>query len=222
MLPVRLRHVAILALVAGTALAAAPAHAIELTIEGPAEQGGYAWIAARVSDLFEPRVEESLGRGMPATLQFHVELWKHRTAWFDRQEYSFDASIKIRYDVWSRTYELERRGVAMERFGTLDSVRIALSRPVRLPAGRVGQLDPGARYYVLVTVTLKPLDVDDIEEGEGWLSGEVEEKRGSGLGIVTALPRALFDAMRNFAGLGDQKARAISEDFSLESLFPPR
>lgn len=217
----RLRRPAMFcAVVATVSLVPDAARALELSLDPPGERGGYVWIAARVEGLFEPRVEESLARGMPATLQLRVELWKRRTAWFDRQEYSFDASIKIRYDVWSRTYRLERRGAGDERLGTLDSVRVALSRPLRLPAGRVGQLDPGARYYVLVTATLKPLDVDDVAEGEGWLSGEVEEKRSSGLGIVTAIPRALFDAMRNFAGLGDQRARAISGDFGLETLFP--
>ena len=59
---------------------------------------------------------------------------------------------------------------------------------------------------------------EDVEEGEGWLSGEVEEKRRSGLGVLTAIPRSLFDAVRNFAGLGDQRARAITDDFRLEDL----
>src|SRR5438093_7301958 len=93
-----------------------------------------------------------------------------------------------------------------------------LSRPLSLPAGRVGLLEPRARYYVVVSVTLKPLSVEDIEEGEGWLSGEVENKRRAGLGILTAIPRSLFDAARNFAGFGDERARAITDDFELETL----
>jgi hypothetical protein len=55
---------------------------------------------------------------------------------------------------------------------------------------------------------------------EGWLSGEVEQKRGAGFGIITELPRSVFDAVRNFVGFGDQKARAISSDFELRTLFP--
>jgi hypothetical protein len=71
-------------------------------------------------------------------------------------------------------------------------------------------------------VALKPLTVEDIAEGEGWLSGEVEEKRGAGLGILTAIPRTVFDAVRNFAGLGDERARAISDDFDVSGIvFAP-
>ena len=96
----------------------------------------------------------------------------------------------------------------------------ALSRPVALRVGRVGALDPGARYYVVVVATLKPLSVEDVEEIEGWLSGEVEHKHGAGFGVITDLPRSVFDAVRNFTGFGDQKARAISADFELRTLFP--
>ena len=103
---------------------------------------------------------------------------------------------------------------------SLDSVEIALSRPIALRVGRVGDLDPGARYYVVVTATLKPLSVEDVEEIEGWLSGEVKTTGGKGFGVITELPRSVFDAVRNFVGFGDQKARAMSPDFELRALFP--
>ena len=57
--------------------------------------------------------------------------------------------------------------------------------------------------------------MDWISGREGWLSGEVVEKRNAGWGVLTALPRSVFDAVRNFAGLGDQRARAITPDFQL-------
>ena len=43
---------------------------------------------------------------------------------------------------------------------------------------------------------------------------------GSGLGVITELPRALFDTVRNFAGFGDRRTRATSRDFELRDLFP--
>ena len=57
---------------------------------------------------------------------------------------------------------------------------------------------------------------------EGWLSGEVETKRRAGFGVITELPRSLFDAVRNFAGFGDRRARASSDEFELRDLFPPQ
>ena len=204
---------------ASVALLASAATALGVAIDRPRENGGYLWVKLELDDLFPPRVEQSLSRGMPATLLLHVELWRRRSAWFDRLESTYESPLRIRYEVWTDQFLIEREGAPTLALGSLDSVRVVLSRPLALPVGRVGQLDPGARYYLAVSVTLKPLTVEDLEEGEGWLSGEVESKRHSGLGLITGLPRALFDAVRNFAGFGDQRARVLSSDFDLASLF---
>ena len=201
-------------------LAVATASALEVEVLSIREQGGHVWSDVRLSDLFPARVAESLSRGMPATLRLHTELWRRRHAWFDRLETSFHAEVRVRYDVWSRAYQLERRGAPAVGVATLDSVEAALSRPIGLRVGRVGDLDPGGVYYVIVTATLKPLSVEDVEEMEGWLSGEVKTTGGKGFGVITELPRSVFDAVRNFMGFGDQKARAISDDFELRALFP--
>jgi hypothetical protein len=201
-------------------LAAGTAGAIEVEVLATREQGGHVWTDVKLTDLFPPRVAESLSRGMPATLRLHTELWRRRRGWFDRLESSFDAEVRIRYDVWSRAYQLERRGTPTFGVASLDSVEAALSRPIGLRVGRVGELDPDARYYVSVTATLKPLSVEDVEEIEGWLSGEVKTTGGKGFGVITELPRSVFDAVRNFVGFGDQKARATSEDFELRALIP--
>ena len=196
------------------------ASALEVAVVATREQAGHVWTDVRLAELFAPRVAESLSRGMPATLRLHTELWRRRRGWFDRLENSFDAEVRIRYDVWSRAYQLERRGAPTSGLASLDSVEAALSRPIALRVGRVGDLDPGARYYVIVTATLKPLSIEDVEEIEGWLSGEVRNTGGKGFGVITGLPRSVFDAVRNFVGFGDQKARAISPDFELRALFP--
>lgn len=195
------------------------AGALAVDVERPREREGYLWVDLELHDLFPPRVEQSLSRGMPATLLLHVELWRRRKGWFDHLESAFESPVKIRYEVWSENFHIERPSAPAMTLSSLDSVRIVLSRPLSLPVGRVAQIDPGARYYLAVSVTLKPLSVEDLEEGEGWLSGEVESKRRSGLGVITGLPRSVFDAVRNFAGFGDQHARANSGEFDLSTLF---
>jgi hypothetical protein len=195
-----------------------PVLALEIELDPPRVSAGFLWADIRLDDVFSPRVEGSLARGMPATFLFHVELWKRRGAWFDRLESSFEASVKVRFDVWSKAYLMEQQGRAPITTSSLDSVAIILSRPLALPVARATVLEPRHRYYVVLSVTLKPLSVEDIEEGEGWLSGEVQNKRSAGIGVVTAVPRAVFDAVRNFAGFGDQRARAISREFELEDL----
>ncbi|HEY6865957.1 MAG TPA: DUF4390 domain-containing protein [Candidatus Eisenbacteria bacterium] len=207
---------------AGLAGLAPPARAFDLAIEAPRARDGYVWIDARITDPFTTRVAQSLARGMPATLDIHAEMWRRRSGWFHHLQSSFDAGIRMRYEVWNESYRLERAGDAPIVVGTLDSLSAVLSRPIAIPVGRLVGLQSGPDYYVVVTVTLRPLTVEDVQEVEGWLGGEVEEKRHSGFGVITALPRSVFDAVRNFAGFGDQKVRAYSEDFELDDLTRSR
>ena len=220
MLPAAARHRLAAAAAAAMMLLALRARALDLDVSVPHLREGRLWIDVRVTDLFAPRVEESIGRGMPARLELSAELWRHRPGWFDRLSGSFATGIKIRYDVWSRTYRIEGQAIPALATSTLDSVRLVLSHPMELPLAAITRLHEPGRYYVVVSTTLKPLSVEDVEESEGWLSGEVAEKRRAGWGVLTALPRSVFDAVRNFAGLGDQRTRTITDDFSLRELEP--
>jgi hypothetical protein len=179
------------------------------------DEAGVLWVTVRLDDPLEKHVEDSMGRGMPATLVLHTELWRHRTAWFDRLERAEDATVRLRYDVWQDAWRLERPGAAPAEFKSLDSLESVLSRPIQLPVANISKLPPDARCYVAITATVKPLKVEDVEEVEGWLTGEVQEHRETG---ITQLPRSVFDAVRNFAGFGDSHTRAITNDFSARTL----
>jgi hypothetical protein len=191
------------------------ARALTVALDTPRVHADTVWVDVHLSELFNNRIEESLSRGMPATLELHAELWHKRSAWFDRLEDAVDAELRIRYEVWNQAYRLERLGAPPASFGSFDSLATALSRPLALPVGRVRGEERGRVHFVAVTATLRPLSVEDVAEVESWLSGEVESKRGSGFGLVTQVPRALFDAVRNFAGFGDDRGHAISPEFSL-------
>jgi len=198
-----------------------PARAFQLTAIRPArDANGWLWVEVRLEEPIEPRVAGSLGRGMPATLTLHAELWRRRNGWFDRMERAVDATFRMRYDVWSDTWLLDRPGAPTLTLSTLDSLQRALERTLALPVSSLSRIPPETSCYLVVSASLKPLNVDDVEEVEGWLSGEVREKKRSGLGVLTALPRSLFEAARNFAGFGDQRSRLISTDFTPANLPP--
>ncbi len=194
------------------------ARALDVSVGAPRERDGYVWVDARLADPFTGRIGESLTRGMPATLRLHVELWRRRTAWFDRLENTFEASLRLHRDVERQVFVLERARAKPDEAPDLDSLQALLERPLALPAGRVGPLQAGVRYYVVVSATLRPLSLEDAAEVEDWLSSE----GGGAIGGLARLPGALFDTVRNFAGFGDQHARAISDDFDLQTLFAPR
>lgn len=196
-------------------LSAAPARAIGFaSLQPHRDAEGRIGITFRLDDPLEDRVQESLARGMPATLLLHAELWRRRNGWFDRVERSIDATVRLRRDVWAGAWLLERAGLPAISVPTLDSLETAVSGPFALPFPESGRLAPAASYFVVLTATVKPLSVEDAEEVEVALSGEVRGQRSTGFGAITALPRALFDTVRNIAGLGDARARAVSPEFT--------
>jgi len=218
-LPATFRHARAMLAVAGACLLAATrAEALEVAVELPRVRGDSVWIDVRLTEPLSPRVRESLARGMPATLELRAELWRRRRGWFDRLIENVDAEIRMRYEVWNRTYRLERSGAPPLRIASVDSLEWALSRPLTLPVARVSAASASGPHFVVVSAVLRPLTVEDAAEVESWLSGEVETKRRAGFGLITQVPRALFDTVRNFAGFGDERARAVSDDFAIESV----
>ena len=200
--------------------APAPARALDLTTVIPArDESGRLWVTVRLENPLENRIELSLGRGMPATFQLHAELWRKRSGWFDRMEQASDATMRLRHDGWEETWRIERAGQSPLTFTSLDSLESALSRAIALPIGMLDRVPGDASCYIVVSATVKPLNVEDAAEVEGWLSGEAQQQRRAGFGVFTQLPRSVFDAVRNFAGFGDSHARAITPEF-LPSTLP--
>ena len=197
---------------------ATPALAFKLTSIRPALDGNnQLWVEIQLEDPVEPRVEKSLGRGMPATLNLHAELWRRRNGWFDRMEKEGDATFRMHYDVWSDTWRLSRPGSEMLRLSSLDSLEIVLAKTLAFNVTSLARA-PDVSHYVVVTASLRPLNIEDVEEVELWLSGEVREKKSRPLGILTNLPISIFDAARNLAGFGDEHSRMISADFTPRTL----
>jgi hypothetical protein len=172
------------------------------------------WVELQLEQPIEPRVASSLGRGMPATLSLRAELWRRRNGWFDRLERSVESSFRIRHDVGNDVWRLERPGATPLEVNSLDSLSVLLERTLVIPVASLEKLPATASFYVVVVASLRPLDLKDVEEVEGWLSGEVKSTGSGGLGFLTGIPRSVFDAARNFAGFGDERSRMISAEFT--------
>jgi len=208
-------------LLASLSFGAGAARAFQISAIRPTrDTADQLWVEVQLDEPIEPRVASSLGRGMPATLTLHAELWRRRRGWFDRMERAVEATFRLRYDAWSDDWRLDRPGAPPLIVGTLDSLQGALEHTLALPVAPLEHMAPETSCYLVITASLRPLNVEDVEEVEGWLSGEVKEKRHSGLGILTGIPRSLFEAARNFAGFGDERSRLISTDFTPANLPP--
>jgi uncharacterized protein DUF4390 len=196
------------------ALAPSPsraANSLGLSV-GPVEQeNGTVVVSYRVENPWTPRLTETLLGGMPATVTFEIGVWKRRTFWFDKLVLAIQSEHRVFYDPWQHTFRV-RSGPARAKtrtLPTLDSLGIYLFSERRVGLVPAETLEPGARYYVSVRATIRPLSAEDLDEVEDWLSGEVKASdtpehsvRSYLLGIAVSI-----------SGLGDRTALARSVTF---------
>jgi hypothetical protein len=166
--------------------------------------------AFRLSGVLEEG-EKTLGEGIPATLTLVVDLWRERSGWWDSLVHSQAYVYRFRRDVWSGSYEIMDPARNSVTLGDPEALRDYLERVHEVPLGTAGRFEHEKSYYLTVRAILKPLDLNDLEEVNAWLNGDVTQGRGGG-GLL-GIPKALANLAVDLSGLGDKSATGRSRTF---------
>jgi len=207
------------ALVLALALAV-PAGAVTIVDPRPVRVDAWAGATLRLSEAFSERIEQSLDRGMPATVTVTVDLWEDKAGWFDRLVAEQTVAWLASRNVWSDDFTLKRGAEPEHTVADVEAAEAEIGRPVRVRIAPFSQLGASTRYYVIVNVTVKPLTVEDLRRVEDWLSGEAKRSGKPGPGSIARLPRYIVGVLANLSGLGDETARWRSDSFVPASLPP--
>lgn len=163
----------------------------------------------RLDDLFEDR-DERLGEGLAATLTVTVDLWRVREGWWDALTASQTLTYRFRREPGRDAYVVRNPDRTTGDFPDRAALSAHLERVHELGLGPPERFPKGTRFYVIVRAALKPLTLDDLEELDAWLSGDVAEGRGGGL---LGVPRALAGLVVDLSGMGDRSAAGRSAEF---------
>jgi hypothetical protein len=200
-------HLARSLLVVGIALVLGPAgvaRAVEVDAVRVTRVEDHVAVTLRMGGVLSPRVRASLERGMPATVDLSVDVWRVRPGWFDKLVKSERAEIGVARNAWSDEYQMRRQAGPTLTLLDLDEVEREMARPTRVRILPVDGLEADETYYAIVRVVVKPLSVEDIEEVERWLSGEAKRAGKPGPGSIARLPTYMLGVLANLAGLGDE------------------
>jgi len=180
------------------------------------------WAGAtfRLSDAFSERIESTLDRGMPATVLVTIDVWEDRTGWFDRLVAEQSVAWRASRNVWSDDFTLKRGQDPEHTVSDVEAAEAEIGRPMRVRIAPFAHLDKDKRYYVIVSVTVKPLTVEDLRRVEDWLSGEAKRSGKPGPGSIARLPSYVVGVLANLSGLGDESARWRSDSF-VPATLPP-
>lgn len=170
-----------------------------IAVEGPRVSSDRLLADARVHDL--------LVNGFPARLRYTVERWAVKR-WFDDLRASIEWDVIVRHDPLRNVFRVVRlRGdeaVLVGSYETLAGADSALGTPAR---SGIAPPHRGERSYYALRVDVEMLSVNDLDELERWLRGELrpavrgDRNPGTALerGARTLLVRVLGGERRRYA-----------------------
>ena len=165
-------------LAAGYTLAAAPLLAqrdarLEISLLADNSHGPEAPIVRSTGMLADRRMRDLLNHGFPAHLHYRLELWSAQ-GFFDDLKSQVEWDVIVRYNPMERLYTATRiQGEHAIPLGTFDQLRQVeeavgnpFQPPIRPPTRR-------QKFYYNAVLDVEMLSVNDLDEVERWLRGEL-------------------------------------------------
>ena len=160
------------------ACAQAQADNVEITRANiEASEEGYKLAAAYVFDLNE-ELENAIEHGVPLFFTTQVELTRPRWYWYDDKAVSQRQTMRIRYDVLTRLYQVSVTGSMQQSFSTLEDAMVLIRRPSRWLIAPRGALKAGESYNVTMRMFMdrermaKPIQVNAFSSSQWRLESK--------------------------------------------------
>ena len=157
--------------------------------------------------LSDSRLRDLLRNGFPARLHWRLEIWSTR-GWFDDLKGAVEWDVIVRYEPLERRYEIvhidaEGNPTPLGRTEHFAEVEAIIERPHRPPIAPAKRRD---RVYYNLSLDVEMLSVNDLDEVERWLRGElrpaVRGQRNPGTavtrGVRTVVARLLGAEKRHY------------------------
>lgn len=169
----------LLVLLVGMLLMPAAARAAEQieTLEARLEssEDGYR-LAATFSFELNHGLEDALNRGVPLYFTTDVEITRPRWYWFDEKTIRASQTVRISYNVLTRTYHAGTAGQLQQSFDSLDDALALVRRPNRWLVADRNALKSGETYHVAVRMALdvaqlpKPFQINALNNSDWRLT----------------------------------------------------
>ncbi|MDQ6888380.1 MAG: hypothetical protein M3068_13995 [Gemmatimonadota bacterium] len=183
--------------------------------------------AQRVSDppyvrgtqlLSSGRLRELLLSGFPARMHYRLELWSAEGWLFNTLKSKTEWDVLVSYSALERRYTVARiaadHATLLGSFDDLRSVDEVIEQPFQpalRPPGRRGE-----RFYYSATLDVELLSVNDLDELQRWLSGELQPAVQGRKSAGTAIGRGVGTLFTRLLGGERRHYEARSSKFRTE------
>lgn len=170
--------------------------------------------AITTANVLEDRsLRDLLHSGFPARLHYRLELWS-AGGLFDDLRRRAEWDVIVRYDPLQRRYSATRiegdRATALGSYAQLRDMEGAMGRPFQ-PALRPPS--PHDRFYYVAALDVEMLSVNDLDEVERWLRGELSPAVRGERNPGTALGRGAKTLVTRLLGGEERHYQARSRVF---------
>lgn len=180
--------------------AQAQARAVRLDVELPAQPSRAAPRVRAVGLMDDGRLRDLLRNGFPTRLHFRVELWSTGGLVNDLED-ATEWDVVVRHDPLDGSYQVARvvqeRVTLLGRYPDLAGAQAAAERayapPIRPPRR-------ARRHYYAARVQVEAISVNDLDEVERWLRGELRPAVRGERNPGTALGRGLGELLVRIVG----------------------
>jgi uncharacterized protein DUF4390 len=163
--------------------------------------------------LSDPTIHDLLDSGFPTRLHFRVELWSSG-GWFNSLRGSAEWDQIVRYDPLAKRYRLVRlnggRPIASLVFGEFAAANAEVERAYRVPITALRQRD---RQYYNVALEVETMSLNDLDELERWLHGELQPAVRGERNPGTAVGRGLRELFARLLGAERRNLEVRSKTF---------
>lgn len=168
--------------------------------------------------VLDRQVVQGLRKGMTALLIYDAQIWKEGFLWNKSLITERQRRFKVHFDTWERQFiitprEGEQRTMdekaLMEYCNTLNSFHLT----------EKSRLDSGAVYRIWMSVMIKPMSVENLEEIKHWLVGEAGDFDPNDIKITKSPLSRMGDwflhMVVNVTGFGDRVYSGKSPEISI-------
>lgn len=186
---------------------------LEVLLPPPERRGMEPPAIRSVGLLADARTRDLLHHGFPARMHYKLELWSTE-GWFDKMLQRREWDVIVRFIPLDRRYVISRIDgetvTTLGSSGELSEVQALLDRPYR-PSMRAAP--PRDRVYYNAELDVEMLSVNDLDELERWLRGELRPATRGERSPGTALTRGVRSLVVRLLGSENRRYRVRSGTF---------
>jgi hypothetical protein len=189
------------------------AEQLEVLLPPPERRGVEAPAIRSVGLLTDGRTRDLLHHGFPARMHYKLELWS-TSGWFDKMLQRREWELIVRYLPLDRRYVVSRiEGETVTTLGSFDElagVHALLNRPYQPP---MRPAPSGERVYYNAELEVEMMSVNDLDELERWLRGELRPAARGERNPGTAVTRGVRSLVVRLLGSENRRYVARSGTF---------